>query len=182
MHRSTRRTAVRATWTACEWRRSSRARWARCTSWPARPTTAQSSETSTVYRSLYRYAESQSLTAVSWLPNLVVARLFSRYVSWVWCEVGSSSLVEGSHHLTGLGFPIPTTIPHIWCIRALCAPVCRKVYIKDPLLLTEGARCSSVVTAFAHVAMGRHGRPIELFLVPASAPVVCAILSVGWCI
>ena len=45
-----------------------------------------------------------------------------------------------------------------------------KVYIKDPLLLTEGARCSSVVTAFAHVPMGRHGRPIELFLVPASAP------------
>ena len=38
-----------------------------------------------------------------------------------------------------------------------------------------GARCSSVVRAFAHGAMGRQidpswGGPIELFLVPASAP------------
>ena len=38
-----------------------------------------------------------------------------------------------------------------------------------------GARCSSVVGAFAHGAMGRRidpswGGPIELFLVPASAP------------
>ena len=50
-----------------------------------------------------------------------------------------------------------------------------------------------MVRAFAHGAMGRRidpswGEPIELFLVPASAPrrvakaVVCAILSVGWCI
>ena len=44
--------------------------------------------------------------------------------------------------------------------------------------------------AFAHSAMGRRidpswGGPIELFLVPASGvtkAVVCAILSVGWCI
>ena len=39
----------------------------------------------------------------------------------------------------------------------------------------EGARCSSVVRAFAHGAMGHRidpswGEPIELFLVPASAP------------
>ena len=38
-----------------------------------------------------------------------------------------------------------------------------------------GARCSSVVRGFAHGAMGRRidpswGGPIELFLVPASAP------------
>ena len=46
-----------------------------------------------------------------------------------------------------------------------------------------------MVRAFAHGAMGRRidpswGGPIELFLVPASArkAVVCAILSVGWCI
>ena len=49
-----------------------------------------------------------------------------------------------------------------------------------------------MVRAFAHGAMGRRidpswGGPIELFLVPASAPlvtkaVVCAIMSVGWCI
>ena len=49
----------------------------------------------------------------------------------------------------------------------------------------QGARCSSVVRAFAHGAMGRRidpscGEPIELFLVPASAP--CVILSMGWCI
>ena len=38
-----------------------------------------------------------------------------------------------------------------------------------------GARCSSVVRAFAHGVMGRRidpswGGPIELFLVPASVP------------
>ena len=48
-------------------------------------------------------------------------------------------------------------------------------------LFVEGARCSSVVRAFAHGAMGHRidpswGGPIELFLVPASA-----ILSLGWC-
>ena len=40
---------------------------------------------------------------------------------------------------------------------------------------SRGARCSSVVRAFAHGAMGRRidpswGEPTELFLVPASAP------------
>ena len=39
----------------------------------------------------------------------------------------------------------------------------------------RGARCSSMVRAFAHCAMGRWinpswGGPIELFLLPASAP------------
>ena len=39
----------------------------------------------------------------------------------------------------------------------------------------SGARCSSVVRAFTHGAMGRRidpswGEPIDLFLVPASAP------------
>ena len=42
-------------------------------------------------------------------------------------------------------------------------------------LTSFGARCSSVVRAIAHGAMGRRidpswGGPIELFLVPASAP------------
>ena len=42
-------------------------------------------------------------------------------------------------------------------------------------LSNYGARCSSVVRAFAHGAMGRRidpswDGPIELFLVPASAP------------
>ena len=46
-----------------------------------------------------------------------------------------------------------------------------------------------MVRAFAHSAMGRRidaswGGPIALFLVPAGVTkaVVCAILSVGWCI
>ena len=43
------------------------------------------------------------------------------------------------------------------------------------LYYLRGARCSSVVRAFAHGAMGRRidpswGGPIELFLVPANAP------------
>ena len=43
------------------------------------------------------------------------------------------------------------------------------------LSVITGARCSSVVRAFAHGAMGRRidpswGESIELFLVPASAP------------
>ena len=47
--------------------------------------------------------------------------------------------------------------------------------------MRKGARCSSMVRAFAHGAMGRQ-------IVSASAPrrvtkaLVCAILSVGWCI
>ena len=49
---------------------------------------------------------------------------------------------------------------------AICYSVCFAV---------TGARCSSVVRAFAHGAMGRRidpswGGPVELFLVPASAP------------
>ena len=43
------------------------------------------------------------------------------------------------------------------------------------LSCSRGARCSSVVRAFAHGVMGRRidpslGGPIDLFLVPASAP------------
>ena len=43
------------------------------------------------------------------------------------------------------------------------------------VVIAKGARCSSVVRAFAHGAMGRRidpswSGPIELFLVPASAP------------
>ena len=42
-------------------------------------------------------------------------------------------------------------------------------------ITVKGARCSSVVRAFAHGAMGRRidpswSGPIELFRVPASAP------------
>ena len=46
---------------------------------------------------------------------------------------------------------------------------------KGPTRTVGGARCRSVVRAFAHGAVGRRidpswGGPIELFLVPASAP------------
>ena len=46
----------------------------------------------------------------------------------------------------------------------------------------RGARCSSVVRAFAHGAVGRgidpsYGGPIELFLVPTSAP-VCGMVHI----
>ena len=48
--------------------------------------------------------------------------------------------------------------------------------VSPVMLVWGGARCSSVVTALAHGAMGRRinpswgDGPIELFLVPASAP------------
>ena len=49
------------------------------------------------------------------------------------------------------------------------------VFSVNGLSIGSQARCSSVVRAFAHGAMGRRinpswGEPIELFLVPASAP------------
>ena len=52
-------------------------------------------------------------------------------------------------------------------------------------LACEGARCSSVVRAFAHRAMGRRidpswGGPIELFLIPACAPRPSYVLSCLW--
>ena len=54
----------------------------------------------------------------------------------------------------------------------MCYLVCEQelLYSSD-----KGARCSSVVRAFAHGTMGRRidpswGGHIELFLVPASAP------------
>ena len=48
-------------------------------------------------------------------------------------------------------------------------------FIRLSVSLNKGARRSSVVRAFTHGAMGRRidpswGEPIELFLVPASAP------------
>ena len=50
-----------------------------------------------------------------------------------------------------------------------------KIFVLVIIPIRRGARCSSVVRAFAHGAMGRRidpswGGPIELFLVPASAP------------
>ena len=56
-----------------------------------------------------------------------------------------------------------------------------------------GARCSSVVRAFAHGAMGRRinpswwthlaiSRSSQCSTTGVTNTVVCAILSVGWCI
>ena len=52
---------------------------------------------------------------------------------------------------------------------------CHVLYVFRMTFIGRGARCSSVVRAFAHGAMGRRidpslGGPIELFVVPASAP------------
>ena len=52
----------------------------------------------------------------------------------------------------------------------ICVCICICMYVS----LSVGARCSSVVIAFAHGAMGRRidpswGGPIKLFLDPASA-------------
>ena len=69
--------------------------------------------------------------------------------------------------------PLP---PH-----GLLFPIKTRVLLYTPRIIhttafvTPGARCSSVVRAFAHGAMGRRidpswGGPNELFLVPASAP------------
>ena len=52
--------------------------------------------------------------------------------------------------------------------------------------LVSGARYSSVVRAFAHDPIGRRIDPsCQVFIVPATGvpkAIVCAILSVGWCI
>ena len=56
----------------------------------------------------------------------------------------------------------------------LYAPLQQPDVKSRPVTIPIGVRCSSVVRAFAHGAMDRgsilHGGPIELFLVPASAP------------
>ena len=56
-----------------------------------------------------------------------------------------------------------------------CPPKLPTVPLAFSFISCPGARCRSVVGAFAHGAMGRRidpswGEPIELFLVPASAP------------
>ena len=64
------------------------------------------------------------------------------------------------------------------CVREQILGVCLLVFTlinKCRTSIQMGARCSSVVRAFDHDEMGRRidpswGGPIELFLVPASAP------------
>ena len=64
-------------------------------------------------------------------------------------------------------------LKNISCIYLFMTPNSRSVFRAGVSLNTHslrGARCSSVVRAFAHGAMGRGCGLIELFLVPASAP------------
>ena len=54
-------------------------------------------------------------------------------------------------------------------------PQSKAAFPLPPASMAQGARCSSMVRAFAHGAMGRQidpswDGPIELFLVPASIP------------
>ena len=60
-------------------------------------------------------------------------------------------------------------------LQSFFAPFRSLVSSSLHLLYRRGARCSSVVRAFAHGTVGRRidplwGGPIELFLVPANAP------------
>ena len=105
-----------------------------------------------------------------------------------WCDGSSDRSFMGMNPLSYFSFQ---PVLNDWCNkgRGMCYPVCGMVHIKEPLLLLRhsspcgssgfppylGERCSSVVRAFAHGALSRQidpswGGPIELFLVPASAP------------
>ena len=110
-------------------------------------------------------------------------------VRWV---IGS--IIHGMDPLSYFSFQ---PVLHDWCNKGhgMCYPVCGMVHIKESsgfsgyqyelmkfksdvfggYLLFIRTRCSSVVRAFAHGAMGCRidhswDGPIELFLVPASAP------------
>ena len=117
----------------------------------------------------------------------LIVRSFRGVVSG-WTEWTKSRGPEGPWGPTKLNPNIPLvwgplTVPCSWPPRVLlhsCAQFVRYrstrcVSINACASISTGARCSSVVRAFAHGAMGRWidpswGGPIELFLVPASAP------------
>ena len=78
---------------------------------------------------------------------------------------------------------------------SMYCPLCEMVGLMYCHLLlswysrVEGVRCSSVVRAFAHGAMGRRidpsraiSRSSQFSTTGVTKAVVCAILSVGWCI
>ena len=96
---------------------------------------------------------------------------------------------KGDLHLTHLRMHLQNVCSHepqpiadkcalfVLCVSSRPSQINRKYPTARLLALgtLPGARCSSVVRAFAHGAMGRRidpswGGPIELFLVPASAP------------
>ena len=73
------------------------------------------------------------------------------------------------------------------------ARVAYKVVLWPRSIVNQAARCSSVVSAFAHGAMGRRNNPSwwthwaisrssQWSTTCITKAVVCAILSVGWCI
>ena len=77
------------------------------------------------------------------------------------CDGKSIPYGQNGHHLR-YNFPIPHD-----CMSL--------IIVSNIPVFVNRARCSSVVRAFAHGAMGRRidplwCRPIELFLVPSNAP------------
>ena len=104
---------------------------------------------------------------------------YNGFMSWYQLQptelsplLGQEQWVVGSilHGVDPLSYFSFQPVLHDWCNKGcgMCYLVCWMMHIK-------GARCSSVVRAFAHGAMGRRidppwCGPIELFLVPASAP------------
>ena len=112
---------------------------------------------------LFRYCRQQYIVqagcGVVWTPESEVGGQY-REVSVDLVQVGSQEPVQVRR------YP-----PHIWRVQWVALFKTLHFYLQSCL----GARCSSVVRVFAHGAMGRRidpswGGPIELFLIPASAP------------
>ena len=87
------------------------------------------------------------------IPDFLFARFFFSRYGYSYC------------HINGFLYVIKKYFPEF---------VCQAILIYG-VIWWEGARCSSMVRAFTHGAMGSQiysswGGPIELFLVPASAP------------
>ena len=76
---------------------------------------------------------------------------------------------------------------HDWCNKScgMCYPVCGMVHIKEPLLCIDGTAESMYVTCYASemVLSGKAiSRSSQCSMTGVTKAVVCAILSVGWCI
>ena len=66
----------------------------------------------------------------------------------------------------------------------MCYPVCGMIHIKDPLLLIgKSSPCCDLSldrsTIWTNRAVSRYS---QCFMTGVTKSVVCAILSVGWCI
>ena len=91
-------------------------------------------------------------------------------------SMGSASPFQVRGHLVSLSLHLNLQILILWSLLLFtCTKMTPNSFNVFRPSKMVGARCSSVVRAFAHGAMGRRidpswGEPIELFLVPASAP------------